>query len=238
MGFTFDAFLVSITSNLILNIISTIILYVIIFLTGVYGRIIIFKVKSALYFISNKPVDLDYFIMSMVFRSQDNSLLDKIVYELNNKYNGRLIEDKKESANTKVVDLESNRYIFEAKVSFNPNVVPELEETTNDYSVTIKLRTKKLHYRDITSTIKDTFLQYNGIIRGMLGNDLGSTYQVSIPMNRKRNELSGSIKDIEIMIDSNSLTMSGGITPLFEVLKMAMISRNLTIYKMVNGKMP
>lgn len=236
MGFTLDAFLFSITSSILINLISTLIVYVLVFVAGMYGRALIFNVKRPLYYIFNKSMDLDYFSMSVVFRKEETSFLDKMVDEFTSKYNGRLIKDEKEAANTRVIDLESSKYIFEAKISFNPNVAPELEKAMNDYSVTINLRTKRLHYRDILGTIKDTFLEYNGIIRGLIGNNLGCDFQVSIPINKKRNALTGSINGIEIILDSNSLTMSGQIKPLFEVLKMSMISRNLTIYKMIRGK--
>jgi hypothetical protein len=236
MGFSLDAFLVSISSNLLINIITTATIYILVFVAGKYGKTLIFNLKRPIYYISNKSIDLDYFSMSVVFRKEDTLFLDKIADEFTNKYGGRLIDDKKEAANTRVIDIESNKYIFEAKISFNPNVAPELEEAINDYSVTLNLRTKKLHYRDILGTIKESFMKYNGIIRGLVGNDLKYNFQVSIPIEKKGNALNGSINGVEVILDSKSLTMIGEMTPLFEVFKMSMVSKNLTIYKMIKGK--
>ena len=228
-------YLFNITSSLFINILSTAIVYGLVFLAGTYSRPLLFHVKRPLYYIFNRSIELNYFSMIVVFRNDEPSLIDRMVSELTNKHGGRLIKDEKEAANTKVIDIESNKYIFEAKISFNPNVTPELEEAINDFSITLNLRTKKLHYRDILGTIKDSFSEYNGIIRGLVGNDLKFNFQVSIPIVNKKNTLEGSINGVEVSLNSDSLAMKGEMTPLFEVFKMSTISRNLTIYKMING---
>lgn len=220
-------------ANFLLTFLSTLFVSVIFLIFGLYGRKIVFHIKRAFYFAFNKSFELESFEMTVASQVKDASIRDRLVRELTEKLGAREIKSNSGTKNVVILDIMSNKNVYDILIALNENVTPELADGTSDISITVRLRNKNLHYRTAFRGLEATMNNVKQYVHGILGNELNSMYSSTVLYTDPSKKLIGSTKGINVSIDNGSLTLEGDLNHVVSMLKLTLISIKLALYDMI-----